>query len=197
MRRLCLAALAVPAVALAQPVEVQPVVIKGWDITPFIGAFLFAMTALLTYLAKKIGAAQDAVKAESGAKAAAVRLGAIGFAMIGDLWDSLSREFQTRIADGVIDANDRAAFGKIVESKIEKYTSADELKKIAEALSLPLPGIIAKIVEYAIDRLTRAHDPEMTDVSAKAYPVSGSSSLRREPSIVPNTDIDRSLDGGG
>lgn len=165
-----LVTVAVPLVVLAQTTATGPT-IRGFDLTPIIAGAIAVIGAVFAWLSRRIADSQAAAAERSRAETAALRLGAIGLAMVGDLWNELSREFQLRIADGKIDADDREAFRQLVAGKIEKYTSADELKTIAEALGLPLPGIIARVAEYVIDRLTRAHDPSITDVSAKAYPV--------------------------
>jgi hypothetical protein len=164
-----LVALMLPFAALAQ--EATGPTFKGFDLTPVIAGLVAVIGALLTWVSRKVASSQAASADKSRAETAAIRLAAIGLAMVGDLWDEMSREFQLRIADGEIDADDREAFRHLVSAKIEQYTSADELKKIAEALGLPLPGIIARVAEYAIDRLTKAHDPSTPEVSAKAYPV--------------------------
>jgi hypothetical protein len=172
MVSLALVALFFPLLALAQAATPSTgPTFRGYDLTPLIGAAVTILTGLFAWLAKKIAAAQSASAEASRAQTAQLQLAAIGLAMVGDLWNELSREFQLRIADGKIDADDRQAFRDLIQSRIEKYTSADELRKIAEALGLPLPGIIAKVAEYVIDRLTKAHDPSTPDVSAKAYPV--------------------------
>lgn len=165
-------AVAVPLVVLAQTTATGPT-IRGFDLTPIIAGLIAVIGAVFAWLSRRIAVSQEAAAERSRAETAGLRLAAIGLAMVGDLWNELSREFQLRIADGKIDADDREAFRQLVASKIETYTSAEELKKIAEALGLPLPGIIARVAEYVIDRLTRAHDPSITDVSAKAYPVDG------------------------
>lgn len=165
-----LVAVVFPLVALAQATGTGPSY-RGFDLGPIIAGLVTVIGALLAWVGRKIAKAQEASAEQSRAETAALRLAAIGLAMVGDLWHELSREFQLRIADGKIDADDREAFRQMVAAKIEQYTSADELKKIAEALGLPLPGIIARVAEYVIDRLTKAHDPSTPEVSAKAYPV--------------------------
>ena len=169
---LILFALTFPLAALAQAAtgDSGPT-FHGFDLTPIISGLVVVVGALFTWLARKVAASQDASAEKSRAETAGLRLAAIGLAMVGDLWNELSREFQLRIADGKIDADDREAFRTLIASRIETYTSAEELKKIAEALGLPLPGIIARVAEYVIDRLTKAHDPLTPEVSAKAYPV--------------------------
>jgi hypothetical protein len=165
------AALLFPLAALAQTSAPAGPTFKGFDLTPLIAGAITIVGALFAWLARKIAAAQTASAEKSRAELAALQLGAIGLAMVGDLWTELSAEFQRRVADGKIDAEDREAFRRLVAAKIEKYTSAEQLKVIAEALGLPLPGIIAKVAEYVIDRLTKAHDGAIVEVSAKAYPV--------------------------
>lgn len=180
-------ALALPAFVFAQTLaqESTGFTFKGFDLTPLIAGLVAVVGGLLAWVGRRISSAQQASAELSRAETAGLRLAAIGLAMVGDLWDEMSREFQVRIADGKIDADDREAFRRLVAGKIETYTSADELKKIAEALGLPLPGIIARVAEYVIDRLTKAHDPVVLEVSDLAYPVK-----------APD-GYDRSMDAGG
>lgn len=161
------------SVALAQTAVTAPAgpTYHGFDLTPLISGLVVIIGGLLAWLGRKVAAASSASEQLSKAQRAQLQLAGIGLAMVGDLWNELSVEFQLRIADGKIDADDRAAFKRIVEAKLEKYSSAEQMKGIAEALGLPLPGVIAKIVEYIIDRLTKAHDPRIAEVSAKAYPI--------------------------
>lgn len=165
------ALLLVPLVTLAQDSTMPGPTWNGIPLLTLFGLLATVITGLLTYLSKKIGAANEAAAAQSSASAAMIRLGAIGFAMVGDLWTTFSAEFQKRIADGQIDADDRAAFRALITTKVEQYTSREELEKLAVAARLPLPGIIAWLAEYAIDRLTQAHDTRNTTVSAGAFPV--------------------------
>jgi hypothetical protein len=137
---------------------------KGIDMTQIILAVIAIVGMLLTKAQQKLADS----KAQESAYA---RLGVIGLAMLADLWDELSREFQLAIADGNITADERAVLRKVIEAKIEKYSSRGELQKLAEALKLPIPGIIAWFAEYAIDRLTAAHNPANSRVSEAAYPI--------------------------
>ena len=170
---LVLALLALPFTVLAQ--EAAPAItFRGFDLSPLIGLLITIVTGLFAWLARRIAAAQAASAQQSAAQTALLKLSALALTMAGELWSEFSAEFQRRIADGQIDAADREAFRQLVAAKIEKYTSAEELRKIAEALGLPLPGIIAKVTEFVIDRLAKAHDPVIQDVSAKAFPVGAS-----------------------
>jgi hypothetical protein len=144
---------------------------KGIPILPVLSVLATIITGLLGLVGRRISAANAAAERASKAQAAMVRLAAIGFALVGKLWGRLSREFQLRFADGKIDDADRAAFRDIVEEELEAFTSREELQKIAEAAGLPLPGIVAWVAEYAIDRLTKAHDPRASDVSAGTFAV--------------------------
>lgn len=177
MNRFILTALAVlvvfPVIALAQTLaqESTGFTFRGFDLTPILSGLVLVIGAAFAWVSKKIAAANTATAANAGASTALLKLGNIGFSMAGDLWSQFSVEFQKRIADGKIDADDREYFRLMVKQNIEKYTSAEELKKIADALGLPLPGIIARVAEYIIDRLTKAHDPVIEEVSDLAYPV--------------------------
>jgi hypothetical protein len=96
--------------------------------------------------------------------------------MATDAWQTLASAVQVRVADGTFSAQDRAEIEAIVGQLLTKYTSSEELTKITEALGLPLPGIIAKIAAYIIDRVTTAHDPDLVTAQSAApaaFPVSG------------------------
>ena len=160
----------VPLFALAQEAGTGAITYKGFDLTPVITILLTLAASAFSWAKLKIAKANEAAAQKENAAAAFVRLGAIAFAMAGELWGVLSAEFQTRIADGKIDADDRAAFKSIIEQKIEKFTSKAELEKLAKAANLPLPGVIAWVAEYVIDRITKAHDASNSSVSAKAFP---------------------------
>lgn len=132
---------------------------KGIDLSGLISVVIAIVGALLTKITAKLAA--------SNAKQAAwAQLANIGLAMVRDLWDELSREFQARIADGMVDAADKDALRAIISAKVEVYTSKAELEKIAKAVGLPLPGVIAWLAEYMIDRLVKSFDantPEVAD----------------------------------
>jgi hypothetical protein len=157
-----------PLLALAQATGPT---YKGFDLTPLIAGVITLLGGLLAWVSRKVAAAQTASAEKSRGELALLRVAAIAMAMAGDLWNELAREFQVRVADGSIGPGDREAFRQIVAAKIEEYTSADELAKLAAALGLPLPGLIAKVAEFIIDRVTKAHDVTIQDVSAKAFPV--------------------------
>lgn len=167
-----LAVLLSPAAVLAQTEADPGPSYRGVPLSPLFAVLATVVTALLGWLGRKLASANEAAKEASKAQLALTRLGAIAFAMVGDLWTDFSREFQVRIADGKIDADDRLAFRALVDAKVEKYTSREELGKLAAALNLPMPGVIAWLAEWAIDRLTAAHDPDVPAVSSGAYPVS-------------------------
>ncbi len=141
---------------------------KGLDLTPLLQVLISTVVPIVAGLLLR---AQNKIAAANAQDAAWKRLAGIGLAIAGDLWHSLSTEFQTMIADGKIDEAERAAIKKMVEQKLEQYTSRGEIEKIAVALGLPLPAVIAWVAEYLIDRLTKAHDPMTPDVAEGAYPV--------------------------
>jgi hypothetical protein len=161
--------LATPAIAQEVFQDTGPTW-KGISILPLISALATIVTGLFAWLGRKIGAANDAAKDKSTVEAAFIRLGAVAFAMAGDLWTKLSTEYQTRIADGSFDAADREAFKTIIGREIERYTSREELVKLAEATKLPLPGVIAWVAEWIIDRLTKANDPDIVAVPSMYAP---------------------------
>lgn len=156
--------------AIAQEVMDTGPTWKGIPLLPLITTLATIITGLFTWLGRKIGAANDAAKNKANAEAAFIRLGAVAFAMAGDLWTILSNEFQVRIADGTFDKADRDAFKEIINRQIEKYTSREELEKLAAATGLPLPGVIAWIAEWVIDRLTKANDPDIMEVPSMYAP---------------------------
>jgi hypothetical protein len=172
MTRLALLVVALPAPAFAQA-DGDGFVWNGIPLGPVLALLATIVTGILGYLSRKIAAANDAARNQATVQAAMVRLGAIAFAMAGDLWDELSREFQARVADGTFDADDRAAFKALIQRKIEHYTTKEELEKLAVAARLPMPGILAWVAEWVIDRLSKAHDPNVTEVAAGAFPVKG------------------------
>jgi hypothetical protein len=131
---------------------------KGIDLTQIIGIVISIIGALLVK-------AQAKIAASSAKSAAWAQLANIGLSMVRDLWDDLSREFQARVADGVIDAADKEEFRRIVSEKVEQYTSRAELSKIASTIGLPMPGLIAWLAEFLIDRLVKAFDADTPEVA--------------------------------
>lgn len=134
---------------------------KGIDLTQLIAGIIAIIGALLARAQTKI--------AEGNAERNAwARLAVIGLAMANDLWESLTITYQQDMVDGKLD---RELYTKILGDKLEKYTSKEELEKIAKAVKLPVPGILAWLAEYIIDRILAAHNPANAGVSAKQYPV--------------------------
>jgi hypothetical protein len=126
------------------------------------------VTALFGWLALALKRKAEAETAASKAQTAMLKLGEIGLAMATDAWQTLAPAVQARVADGEFSVEDRKAIEAIVASLVDKYTSSGELQKIAEALGLPVPGIIAKIAAFIIDRVTAAHDPDILESAAPA-----------------------------
>ena len=146
---------------------------KGIDLSPLLTIVVSLVTGLFGWLATSLRKKAEADTAASKATTALLKLGEIALAMATDAWQTLAPAVQARLADGTFSAQDRAEIEAMVGTLIGKYTSSDELAKITSALGLPLPGIIAKIAAFIIDRVTRAHDPEILDSqSPLAFPVS-------------------------
>lgn len=154
------------SIALAQEAMTQA---PSNPLFTILSAVIPIITLLFTWVGNKIASANEAAKQKHNVEAAFIRLGAVAFAMAGDLWGQLASEYQNRVADGSIDAKDREAFRALIDQNIEKYTSRAELEKLAAATGLPLPGVIAWIAEWVIDRLTKANDPKIMEVPSM-YP---------------------------
>ena len=137
---------------------------KGIDLTPLLSGLVLVVGYLLQRVTAKMAAAKEQ-------DAAWTKLGNLGLAIAGDVWNQMSAEFQAAIADGKITDAERAALKQVAMAQVSKYTTSDELAKIATTLGLPLPTVIGWVGEWLIDRFTKAHDPAVTSVSAAAYPV--------------------------
>lgn len=157
--------------ALAQISPPPVATYHGFDLTPLIGALISLVALAIGWLTKRAAAAAAASTATSKAQLAGIKLAAIGAAMLGKAWDTLSPRLQVALADGTISAQERAEIETAVKGLLADFTSEDELKGITEALGLPLPGVVAKIASYLIGQFTAAHDPTIPTASAKAYPV--------------------------
>lgn len=137
---------------------------KGIDLTPLLSGLVIVVGYLLQRVTAKVAAAQEQ-------NAAWTKLANIGLVIAGDVWSAMSAEFQSVIADGKITAEEREALKKVAMAQVEKYTTGDELSKIAATLGLPLPAVIGWVGEWLVDRFTKAHDTNNQTVSAGAYPV--------------------------
>lgn len=133
---------------------------KGIDLTQIV----LALVAVIGFLLQR---AQAKLADASTQDAAYKRLAVIGLSMVADLWGALTEAYRQDMLDGTLD---RELYKKIIEEKIEKYTSRAELEKLATAAKLPVPGIIAWLAEFAIDRIMSAHDPDNIGVP-QVYPV--------------------------
>ena len=102
---------------------------------------------------------------------ALVKLGAIAVALAGRAWDRLSPMVQAALADGRMTQEERTAIEEAVRELVKDFASADDLTKIAEAVGLPLPGLLAKLAAMVIERFAFAHDPDIATASALVYPV--------------------------
>ena len=146
---------------------------NGIDLSGILSIVVTIITGLLGWAATSLKKKADADAAASKAATAVVKLGQIGLAMATDAWQTLAPAIQARLADGSFSADDRKDVEGMVAQLLSKYTSSDELTKITSALGLPLPGIIAQIAAFIIDRVTKAHDPDLLTGTASpmAFPV--------------------------
>ena len=154
---------------------------QGVDLSPILQAVLGLVAMLIGWLTTKIAAKQKADASRSRAEAALLQVAQLVAMLAGKAWDVLSPKVQAALADGKISAEERAdieaAVRAIIESSTEQLTSKAELEKVAAALGLPFAGLIASIAAGIIDKITRAHDPDLLDSDAPAaFPVSVSPS---------------------
>jgi hypothetical protein len=138
------------------------------------------ITGLLAWVANSIAKRNAAAAVESKALAAGLKLAAIGAALLQKGWEHIGPEVQTALADGKIDAAERAVIEASVKELLADATDGATLAEITAALGLPLPGIIAKIASYLIEKWTEAHDPAVATSSANTYP-SPAMLLKQEP----------------
>lgn len=141
------------------------------DLSGLIGVLVSIVTALLGWLAVKVKGAAQASTDKSKTEQAGLKVAALVTAMAGKAWDTLAPKLQAALADGTISPEERSAIEAQVKLLVADFTSEDDLKALADALGLPLPGLIAKIASMLIGIFTSAHDPAINTVSAKAYPV--------------------------
>lgn len=137
---------------------------KGIDLTPILTGLVLVIGLLIQ---KAIAAVGQAKETDNTLK----KLEVLGLAIAGDVWNAMSFEFQAAIADGSISAEERAKLKVLVQVQIEKYTSSEELSKVAKTLGLPVPSVIGWVGEWLIDRFTKAHDQANSEVSSSAYPL--------------------------
>jgi hypothetical protein len=136
------------------------------QILPMIGTLVVAGLGWLTLTVQK------KFKADS----AWAKLANIAIALAGKAWERVGPEVQKALADGKITAEERAAIEAAVMQVVEEATDKATLEQIGAAVGLPMPGIIAWIASYFIDKWTAAHDPSNTSVSKLAFPVTASES---------------------
>ena len=140
--------------------------------------------ALFAWLGTKL---TNSINSKNKAEAAAAKVGQIALAIAGNIWSTLSAEIQTRLADGELSKEDRAALAEIVLAEIKKLDIGDTVEEIAKALGLPLTSVIGTIVEWLVNRYTSAHDAANTSVSAKAYPLPAARSTDPSPAPRPTS----------
>jgi len=128
------------------------------------------VTGLLAWVANSIAKRNSAAAAESKALTAGLKLAAIGAALLQKGWTHIGPEVQTALADGKIDESERATIEASIRELLKDVTDEATLKEISDALGLPLPGVIAKIASYLIEKWTQAHDPVVVTASANTYP---------------------------
>jgi hypothetical protein len=156
-------------------------VVSSIDLTAILKIAAGLVVGVLGWVATKAQQAKARAEAENANAArfalALARLGVIGSAMLGRAWDKLSPVLQNSLADGKLTAIERLEIEKMVGELVKDFTSADDLEDIAEALNLPLAGVIAKIASFLIERFAAAHDPDILAVSSGAYPVTDTDRL--------------------
>ena len=144
---------------------------NGIDMTQVLSLLGSIVVMLLGWLATSIKKKQDAGTAQSKAETATLKLAAIGAALLQKAWNDLGPKIQAALADGTMSTEERLAIEASVQSLLSEVTDDATLKSIAEALGLPLPGVIAKIAATLIDIWTKSHDPAVTTQSKLAFPV--------------------------
>jgi hypothetical protein len=136
-------------------------------VLPALGTIL---TGLLAWAASSIAKKNAASAQESKVLVAGLKLAAIVTALLQKGWEHIGPEVQTALADGKLDAAERAAIESSVQELLKDATDEATLKEIGDALGLPLAGIVAKIASHLIEKWTSAHDPSITTASANAFP---------------------------
>lgn len=144
---------------------------KGIDITPLLTGLISIVAGLISLAAIKLRAAAAAAEQKSKGERALMQVGVLVTSLLGRAWDKLSPQIQAAIADGQVTAEERAALEKAVEALLADLVTQDDLRSLAEALGLPLPGLVAKIASMLLDTFTKAHDPSIPAVSSLAFPV--------------------------
>ena len=146
-------------------------ILTGMDWTPILGVLATLIGGLLTWLANSIKKKNEAATAQSNAETALLKLAAIATGMAGRAWASLSPVIQASMADGKLEASERAVIEAKVQELLKDFASADDLALIASALGIPLPGLVAKIAAMLIEKFAFAHDATTPQQSRLAFPV--------------------------
>lgn len=133
---------------------------------------------LLGWLGLKL---TKSIESKNKAEAAAAQIGQVALGLAGKIWDKLGPEIQNRMADGEFSKEDRAAVLAMVTAELQAVDVSGTVSDLAKALGLPLSGVIGTVAEWIIDRFAKAHDPGITEVSAKAYPASPLPSTAQAP----------------
>lgn len=149
-------------------------ILSNMDWSPVLALLGTIITGLLGWLAKWIAAKNKADEAKSKAESALFKLAAIGSSLLQKGWTTIGPDLQAALADGKITAEERALIEVKVAALLKDATDADTLKEIADALGLPLAGVVAKIAATLIETWTRAHDPAVPAESKLTYPVQDS-----------------------
>lgn len=149
---------------------------NGIDLSGVLGGLASLLGLLIAWAVNSLRKKADADTKRSKAETALLKVAAIASAMAQRAWTTLSPQLQAALADGKMSAEERAEIEKSVQVLIKDFTSDDDLKQIAEALGLPLPGVIAKIASLIISTFAFAHDTTNPSQSRLAFPVGASSS---------------------
>lgn len=145
---------------------------NGVDLSGLLGTLASILTALLGWVAVSIKKKQAAAAEQSKAETSLLKLAAIAAGLAGKAWDTLSPDIQAALADGKMTPEERLHIEAHVGDLLKEFADGDELKQIAEALGLPLPGLVAKIAAMLIEKFAFAHDPTTPAQSKLEFPVS-------------------------
>lgn len=146
---------------------------NGIDLSSILAGLASLVTILIGWAVSSLRKKADADTVKSKAETALLKIAAIAASMAQRAWTTLSPKVQLALADGKMSVEERAEIEAAVQVLLKDFTSDDDLKALAEALGLPLPGVIAKITSLIISSFAFAHDPTNPTQSRLAFPVRG------------------------
>jgi hypothetical protein len=169
------------SVALGEPAPAPVATFRGFDLTPLIGALLLLVSGVITWVGKRISAAQAASAETSRAEKAALQLAEVATMLADRAWVTLAPTVQTIIADGNVTAEERAqlesVLRRILDDSTQTLVSKETLEGIASALGLPFAGLVARLASSILGIFVKAHTPENREVEAGQFPVYDPSSF--------------------